>query len=201
MGKKKVLIVNNGTQYMTELKNKVKQYSGKKADVDTVDVKDVKSKENLSEYDAIVLSGSTHRGHKNTAHKYVLDNANEDAYILGVCHGHQSLAYLHGGKIENLGKYQSGHQDIEVKKADEVIGGKGRMSIFKKHKHAVTDPGSLEAIAESEVIDAQGKKRRIIEAMKHPTKNIYTIQGHPERGGPGEQILYRLLDKAYKKAA
>jgi len=196
---KKVLIVDNDTQYIGELTSKVEQHSGKKAKVDTVKVSDVKSKKNLSEYDAIILSGSTHRGYRNTAHQYVLDNARDDAYILGVCHGHQSLAYLHGGKIENLGKYQSGNQDIEVTKGGEVIGGKGKINVFKKHKHVVTDPGSLEAIAESAVTDAQGKKRRIVEAMKHPSRNIYTIQGHPEKGGHGEQILYRLLDKAYGK--
>ena len=44
---KRVLIVDNGTQYMGHLRDKVKQYSAKKADVETVDVKDVKSKKDI----------------------------------------------------------------------------------------------------------------------------------------------------------
>lgn len=196
--KKKVLVVNNGTQYMGELHEKVKTHAKERADVDTVNLKDVKNMKNLHEYAAIILSGSTHRGYKNTAHQYVLDNANKDAYILGICHGHQSLAYLHGGKVENLGTYTKGHKEVDIVKDDEVIGPKGKVTMYKVHKYGVTDVGSeLETIAESTVKDADGKSRKIVEAYKHKSKNIYGIQGHPEKGGHGEEMLYRLLTKAY----
>lgn len=194
---KKVLIVNNGTKYVGDLTNRVIDYCDNKAQVDTFHIRDVKSKTNLSEYDVIILSGSKNQSHKGTAHKHIIDRMRDDACILGICHGHQSLAYLYGSTVENLGKYQSGYQEIDVKEDNGIIGAKGKIRIYKKHKYAVTRLGpDLETIAESEVRDAQGNSIKIIEAFKHKSRNIYGIQGHPERGGQGERILYNLLDLA-----
>ncbi len=199
MEQKKVLVVDNGTKYMQNLTEKINSHAkehskGKKITIDKVDVSKLKSLDNIKDYDAIILSGSTHRGHKNTGHDYILKNAKDDAYIVGVCHGHQSIAHIYGGIVEKLDDYEVGNKEITITKDDDVIGKKGKMSIYKNHKYAVTElPSELEVIAESKV----GRKT-IIEAFKHKTKNIYGIQGHPEKGGKAEQILYNALNKAYK---
>lgn len=205
---KRVLVVDNGTQYMGALYGKLESHASGKAKVDKVDVKDVRSKKDLSGYDAVILSGSSHRGYNNTTHRHILDNVADDAYVIGVCHGHQSLAHLHGSKIEKLhdNEFQSGYHKIKVTRDNEAFGKKGdELEVFKKHQYGVTKLGdNLEAIAVGTPKDKQGrnyikggKPVEIIEAFKHRSKNIYGIQGHPEKGGHGEQVLYKLLTQVY----
>ncbi|MBW2984172.1 hypothetical protein KY361_03600 [Candidatus Woesearchaeota archaeon] len=187
---KKVLIVNNGTQYMQELHRKISEHAGGKADIDTVHVSDVKSK-SLSDYDAVILSGSSKRRYNDPNLKYVLDNSK--GAVIGICHGHQAISHYYGGKVEDLGTYQRGYKNIKTKS--------GEAKVFKNHRYAVTHPGSLEVLAESSVQDAKGKQRRVIEAVKHPNKPHYGIQGHPEKGGHAQEMLYSILSRIYQKAA
>ena len=188
--KKKVLIVNNGTKYMSELEGKVKKHAGNDADVEKVHIKDVKSKD-LATYDAVVLSGSSKRKYDDPNLKYVLENA--QGTVIGICHGHQGMVHHYGGTIEDLGNYQRGFKKIKTKE--------GEVEVYKNHRYAATKKGNLEVIAESSVKDAKGKKRRIIEAVKHPNKPHYGIQGHPEKGGHAQQMLYQILSGVYQKAA
>ncbi|MBW2980922.1 hypothetical protein KY360_05895 [Candidatus Woesearchaeota archaeon] len=186
---RKVLIVNNGTQYMKELRGKVSEHAGKAADVETVNIKDVKSKD-VSGYDAVVLSGSSKRRYDDPNLGYVLDNA--EGAVIGICHGHQAMVNHYGGSVEDMGTYQRGYKTIKTRSGGEA-------QVFKNHRYAATRAGSLEVLAESDVKDSQGKNRKIIEAVKHPNKPHYGIQGHPEKGGHAEQMLYNILNRVYRK--
>lgn len=195
--RKKVLVINNGTIYMDKLEGLVKEHAGKDGKVDRVHIKDVKDpKIKIADYDAIILSGSSNRSYTDPNLKYVLDNAK--GTVVGVCHGHQGIAHYYGGKIESLGKYQKGMKTINTKE--------GKTEIYKNHKLAVTHAGSLDVLADSYVKDASGKNKRIMEIVKHKSKPHYGIQGHPEKGGYAQKMLYALLNevygrKEYEKAA
>jgi len=186
---KKVLIVNNGTQYMEELRGKVSEHAGKAADVEAVNVKDIKSKD-VSGYDAIVLSGSSERKYDDPNLKYVLDNA--EGTVVGICHGHQAIVNHYGGTVEDLGTYQRGYKSIKTKSGEEA-------QVFKNHRYAATRAGSLEVLAESNVKDSKGKNRKIVEAVKHASKPHYGIQGHPEKGGHAQEMLYAILNQVYQR--
>jgi GMP synthase-like glutamine amidotransferase len=197
--RKKVLVVNNGTMYMNELESLVKKHAGEDGKVDRVHIKDVQDpkKVNIADYDAIILSGSSKASYKDPNLKYVLDNAK--GTVVGVCRGHQGIAHYYGGTIESLGEYQKGMKEIRTTE--------GKTKIYKNHKLAVTDAGSsLDVLADSNVKDASGKDKIIAEIIKHKTKPHYGIQGHPEKSGYAQKMLYALLNevygrKEYKKAA
>lgn len=188
-GKKKVLVVNNGTLYMNELEGMVRKHAGEDGKVDKVHIKNVKAKtpEDIAGYDAIILSGGSNIGYDHPNLRYVLDNAK--GTVVGVCLGHEAIAHYYGGKIESLGKYQKGMKTIRTRE--------GKAEIYKHHKLAVTHAGNqLEVLADSYVGTGKNKKK-IIEIAKHKSKPHYGIQGHPEKGGHAQNMLYALLNKVY----
>ena len=75
MGRKaRILIVDNESKYMRDLKRTVTKHAAGKADTDTVHVKDAKSKikpGNLP-YDMVILSGSFKRKYDSPEVQYVI---------------------------------------------------------------------------------------------------------------------------------
>lgn len=189
MVKKKLLIVNNETKYMKDLCDNVEKHAGSKADVEPVHIDEIESKD-LEKYDAIILSGSSKRRYDDPKLKYVLEKAK--GAVIGICHGHQAMVHHYKGKVEDLGTYQRGYKKIKLKNGEEA-------SVFKNHRYAATDEGELEVIAESVAKNDKDINKKIIEVVKHPKKPHFGIQGHPEKGGHAQEMLYSILDKVYKK--
>lgn len=211
--KARILIVNNESTYMRDLEKTVRNHAAGKAETDTVHVKDAKSKIKSDDipYDAVILSGSFKRRYDSPEVQYVIktidkhnkaidkynednkDNPKEHIKIYGACLGHQALVHYYKGKIVDLGKYQKGQKKIQLKNGREV-------TTHKHHRLGVTEVSGLEVIAESNVKDVKDNDIRIIEAVKHPTKPYVSSQGHPERKGHAQDMLYDFLSSVYNKA-
>lgn len=206
----RILIVDNESKYMADLKTTVeghvKKYSKGGANVDTVLVGDAinKLKENAP-YDAVILSGSFKRRYDNQevqdVIKFVDDynnsSPNKQTELYGVCLGHQALIHYHAGKdlkhIE-LGKYVKGDKEITLVDGDKKV-----MS-HKHHKHAFDEAPNLEVIANSLVTDAGGTEHKIVEAVKHKSKPYSSSQGHAARKGHAQDMLYDMLNRVYQRA-
>ena len=85
--------------------------------------------------------------------------------MIGICFGHQIIAASLGGKVTRA--------DDQSQMVSTVYYQDGReVNALFTHQDHVTDPGEMEVIAKS--------KHCAIVACKHPTRNIRTVQYHPE---------------------
>ena len=135
------------------------------------------SLEDLNNYDRIVLSPGP--GVPSEA-GLLLDVIHRYAGvkpILGVCLGHQAIAEVFGGQLENLSDVFHGiaTQGIQLVPTPLFTGLPDSFPVGRYHSWVVSKksfPSSLEIIVES----GDG----LIMALRHRTYNIYGIQFHPE---------------------
>ncbi|MCO5171213.1 MAG: gamma-glutamyl-gamma-aminobutyrate hydrolase family protein [Planctomycetes bacterium] len=95
---------------------------------------------------------------------------------LGVCRGHQLAAALLGGRLAPVEGHVGPHR-VRALGALAASAGEGPHDVNSFHRHAVVDPGALEPLARAD--------DGAIEALRHPTRPLWTMQWHPERPGGG----------------
>jgi len=109
-----------------------------------------------------------------------------DVPILGICGGHQALALAFGGKV---GPIRAGEDDCLPYTRDRQAGVIGLTltapdPIFKGLKQDLRLSSShydeVKVLPRTFVLLASEKSSRI-QIMRHATKPVYGIQGHPER--------------------
>ncbi|RLC33458.1 MAG: GMP synthase (glutamine-hydrolyzing), partial [Candidatus Nealsonbacteria bacterium] len=94
--------------------------------------------------------------------------------ILGLCYGHQLLAYLMGGKVVRAKKREYGISFAKIKKAEGILKGlKKRERVWMSHGDAVLScPPGFRVLAET--------KNAPVAAMANSKKTLFGIQWHPE---------------------
>ncbi len=94
--------------------------------------------------------------------------------ILGLCYGHQLLAYLMGGKVVRARKREYGISSAKIKKTDGILKGlKKRERVWMSHGDAVLScPPGFRVLAET--------KNAPVAAMANSKKTLFGIQWHPE---------------------
>jgi GMP synthase-like glutamine amidotransferase len=210
---KKILVVDYNSKSADRLKKYHEDYHEKKGIDVLVEKKTEKkilklSPEELKDYHIIHKSGSRVRKLSDKASKYILDNVNDNQYIIGTCHGAQVIADYHNKnneiEVKKLDTHQKGKQTI---KYDDKYNNGQKVDIHKAHSWGIeiTDQSKskLEKIASSEQKfhkDHGGHKGEIYEVFKVKEKNHYGIQGHGEHKH-GKEVLDYVLDDVYKKAA
>lgn len=116
---------------------------------------------------------------------------NFEVPVLGFCLGHEIIAVAFRGRIKQMPVPQNKKEWVEITKPEDPIF-KGltdkRMMMQKKHHHHVVQtPPGFEILGHSEHCP--------VEIMRHPTKPIYSFQGHPEVSGPsGLQVVENFLN-------
>ena len=113
--------------------------------------------------------------------------------ILGVCLGHQAIAEVFGGQLENLSDVFHGiaTQGIQLVSTPLFTGLPDSFPEGRYHSWVVSKesfPSCLEIIVES--------RDGLIMALRHRTYNIYGIQFHPESilTPDGKKILSNWLE-------
>ena len=95
---------------------------------------------------------------------------------LGLCYGHQMLAYMWGGKIDFLFKDHhklQGFRRIRFQKDELWNHSELEGLVYVSHKEAVTEcPKTMQVLATSEEVKFDG--------LKHKTLPIWSLQSHPE---------------------
>ncbi len=86
--------------------------------------------------------------------------------ILGICAGMQIISLVFGGKLDK--KPEVGFYKENFTK--EFLGLKGEHEVYHLHNNYITFPKEFESFTES----------KILQAIKHKTKNIFGVLFHPE---------------------
>src|SRR3989344_5229072 len=177
-----LLIIDNGSCYLNSLKETLDTWKIK------FKVYNNDQRYPLRNAKGIILSG----GPGNPATRTDLKNnylalEQAKAPILGICLGHEIIAYHYGARIERLPKQQTGLQEIVLSQNYELFKGLGKRFFLEKmhHYHVATLPTNFKALGSS--------KNCPFEIIKHRTKPIYGLQGHPEVSKDGTIIIKNFL--------
>lgn len=186
-----ILIVDNGSQYTHLIKRNMRDL-GKESE--TVNNRGIALAEvEARKPEAIILSGgpsSVYKGENGVSEEIVKKvTGGWDLPLLGICYGHQLIAYALGGEVAKgssaeygLGKIYVDHEDLLLKGVPKEF------QVWVSHFDEVKKlPAGFEALAHSSTCK--------VEAMRHKEKRIFGTQFHPEvwHTENGEKILENFL--------
>jgi len=94
--------------------------------------------------------------------------------VLGICYGHQLLAYMYGGVVKPAGRGEYGITYVNIVKPVGVLEGLNvRERVWMSHSDAVyTLPEEFEVLAYTDNCP--------VAAFRHKSKPIFGVQWHPE---------------------
>ncbi len=109
--------------------------------------------------------------------------------VLGLCYGHQTIAWHLGGEVQRGDRGEYGLAWLETLRPSPLFGGaEGRQQIWMSHRDAVTRvPAGFEVLGSTDTC--------AIAAMGDPARRIYGLQFHPEvvHTANGRRILANFL--------
>lgn len=190
-----ILIIDNGSQYTHLIKRNMRDL-GKSSEIlpnKGTSLLQVAEKEP----EAIILSGgpSSVTEGKNYVSGQIVEwiwkgaDAWANTPLLGLCWGHQLIAYALGGKVAKGKSAEYGIGKIAVDEEDLLFRGLPKeFTAWVSHFDEVKEmPPGFISLAHSETC--------AIEAMRHPEKSIFGMQFHPEvwHTENGEKMLANFL--------
>lgn len=123
--------------------------------------------------------------------KKMLNQAKQGLPVMGICFGHQLIAYVMGGVVEKGRASEFGETKVRVQnKNDLFIDVPSVFTAWMSHNDSVsTLPESFEVLAVTE--------NKVIAAYKHKELPIYGVQFHPEvvHTEHGSKILHNFLSR------
>ncbi len=157
------------------------------------------SSTDLSQYDAIILSGGSSLSVKNHEKEYAAEFALIETWtkpMLGICLGFELINFAFDEELVRLNARESGTLPIELLDAasgDALFGTFPRaFTVYESHRWIVAQNKFLLPLARS---------KDGIEAVKHPQRMIYGVQFHPEvfvADGHAAALLRSFLDYCMK---
>ena len=138
----------------------------------------------LEEADGLILSGSptflTEVSHVPYHERYGFIRETVKP-VLGICFGHQVIGILHGAQIYR-GEQVERTMDIKLLKEDPIFKGLSNPTVMAEdHTEGIDVPEGFIHLASSSLYPNEG--------MKHRTKNIYSVQFHPEVSGENGKVF------------
>ena len=112
-------------------------------------------------------------GWQEPMNRWLMKQTMQNTPTLGICYGHQLLAYLYNGRIELgfNGDKKRGFRDISINNMPHGLqAGKGPVVV--SHRECVVDPGEFDIVGSSELVE--------VEVISHPDKPIWGFQSHIE---------------------
>ncbi|OYT54538.1 MAG: GMP synthase (glutamine-hydrolyzing) [Candidatus Altiarchaeales archaeon ex4484_2] len=94
--------------------------------------------------------------------------------VLGICYGHQAIAFYEGGEVGSIGMKEYGITDMVVDKPVSILKGLSRKEkVWMSHSDTVTGmPSGYEILAHT--------RNSPVVAFRHRGKQVYGVQFHPE---------------------
>jgi GMP synthase (glutamine-hydrolysing) len=183
-----IAVLDFGSQYTHLITRRVREL-GVEAEIFEHDISDKVLKEKTIE--GIILSGgpaSVFAKNAPILNKNILELGKP---ILGICYGHQLLAYLLGGKVKSSRKREYGEEILEIKKEGILLKGLAKKELvwFSHGLNVDKLPQDFEVLATT--------KNAPIAAFGNLDKNIFGVQFHPEvsHTPKGRKILKNFLFK------
>jgi len=107
-------------------------------------------------YDGLVVTGSRSSVYWDEAwieptKEWVSDAVDAGLPALGICYGHQLLADVLGGTVEDMGEYEIGYRTVEHRGGPLFDGVDEEFLVFTTHSDAVTElPPGADLLAEND---------------------------------------------------
>mgnify|MGYP001247884514 FL=1 len=126
----------------------------------------------------IVLGSATSVNDKNIWQdeigKVLLNAAEMNIPILGLCYGHQLIGKIFGGKVGPLwhGKIKRGNRKVDIKKSAMWGNADSGELLYSHQDGVIKTPPNFDILASSEMVD--------IEAIQSKNKPIWGFQAHLE---------------------
>ncbi len=167
----KVGLVYYGGQYNHLILKNLK-YLG--VDVEVVNINS--DLDHVKNFDCMIFSGGPY-----SVEKEINKMGNSPLFVkelsvpkLGICLGHQLLAYVLGGKVGKANNPEFGLAKIIVEDHDTILQGlKDEFNAWESHNDEVKEvPHGFSIIAHS--------KNTAVEAMVNKDSSIFSVQFHPE---------------------
>ncbi len=145
----------------------------------------------------IILSGGPSSVYREGAPKLTKEIFDLKLPVLGICYGHQLIAYSAGGKVERAQKREFGTTIATMDKPLGILQGMNREErVWMSHGDVVYSlPEEYEIIAHTENCQ--------VAAFRHRTTPIYGLQWHPEvvHTQKGEKMLRNFVFVVCKSQA
>jgi GMP synthase (glutamine-hydrolysing) len=170
-----ILVLDFGGQYCHLIGRRVREHSVYSeivpCDITPTQIAALKEKFGVK---GIILSGGPSSIYAKDAPKCDPEIFNLNIPVLGLCYGHQLIAFLFGGKVEPAKKREYGISYAVVDSPKDVLKDlKENQKIWMSHGDTVYElPERFEILAHTENCP--------IAAFKHREKPIYGLQWHPE---------------------
>lgn len=189
----KVLIIDNKTLYLSELKNLFQKHTVKTVQVQFLDLK------KANDFDLIVLSGSSLfpvLGNEKIYQNEINLIKNFQTPIIGICLGFELIGSAFGAHLTLLSKRENGIVQLKIiKKEDPLFDDLANIQVYEGHRWVIQKPLPR-------VLIALAKSQDGIEIIKHRKRLIYGFQFHPEMLSPknsGEKIFNNTLQIVLQK--
>ncbi|PIB25316.1 glutamine-hydrolyzing GMP synthase [Maribacter sp. 4G9] len=180
-----VLILDFGSQYTQLIARRVRELNI------FCEIKPFnKPPDDLSEYKAVILSGSPHSVRAKDAPHPDLSNIKGKKPLLGVCYGAQYLAHFNGGNVEKSNTREYGRANLaKIHEKDPFLNNIGVGSqVWMSHADTIKSlPENSTLLASTHDVENA--------AYKFIGEDTYGIQFHPEvyHSTDGKQILENFL--------
>ncbi len=163
-----ISVLDTGGQYTHLIARKIREL-GVYADVQPSDL----SANELRSRKGIIISGGPASVYEPSSPQIDPDILNSGIPVLGICYGHQLLAYHLGGSVEKGERGEYGVAHLTLASSDALWNGVENSQIWMSHRDTVaTAPSGFRVIASTETSG--------IAAMSDPSRNLFGLQFHPE---------------------
>ncbi|WP_042366162.1 type 1 glutamine amidotransferase [Streptacidiphilus neutrinimicus] len=179
MAKPRVLVVNNGTLSLPQLRRRFEDMG---SETDAVDAASVPAGLD-GRYQAIALSGTKVRAYDQDFYKPLVDLVmNSDVPVFAICGGMQLIAVAAGGRLAE-GPQRVGGYEVQVDKTEPLFEYvKPTVTVFHRHTLYLQEaPQGFRSIGRSE--------HAPVEFLRSDDGRIFGAQAHLEFREDGREIL------------
>ncbi len=163
-----ISVLDTGGQYTHLIARKVREL-GVYADVQPSDL----SATELRSRKGIVISGGPASVYEPGSPQIDPDILSAGIPVLGICYGHQLLAYHLGGSVQKGERGEYGVAHLTLASPDTLWNGVQNSQIWMSHRDTVaTAPSGFRVIASTQTSG--------IAAMSDPARKLFGLQFHPE---------------------
>ena len=151
----------------------------------------------LAGYDALILSGSPGLiSLKIYPIRFPEFLKNLKIPTLGICYGHQMLAFAFGAEIKSAKRIE-GYETVRIFEFSDLFKGVSREIVVVESHQEFVAPETLEKTGFSLLAESESCQ---IEAIRHLNLPLYGTQFHFERSGEiGEKIMANFYNNIVKK--